>query len=187
MFVAEVLRALPTPNMVSSTCASCLAQNSISDIQSSSVSVACHGTDCYVLGGIAYVEEVACLTMSNVEAVDSVIIASGSNSRASGAVIAVGASNCSLVSGIRSMQSKVSSVGNISQALGGVLSFLSGAVSVEKCVFSQSVVECSGEGCSAMGGFVSAVSTLIYNANYNNFVNLESSSFSFGTVTCSGN
>jgi hypothetical protein len=187
VYVTEVLRALPTPNLVSSTCASCLAHNSISDIQSSNVSVACHGTDCYVLGGIAYVEEVACLTISNVEAVDSVVLASGSNSRASGSVIAVGASNCSLVSGIRSMQSKVSSVGNISQALGGVLSFLSGAVAVEKCVFSHSAVECSGEGCSAMGGFVSAVSTLIYNANYNNFVTLDSSSFSFGSATCSGN
>ena len=96
-------------------------------------------------------------------------------------------SNCSLISEIRSVQSKVSSDGNISQALGGVLSFLSGAVAVEKCFFSQSVVECSGDACSAMGGFVSAVSTLIYNENYNNFVTLDHSSFSFGTASCSGN
>jgi CRP-like cAMP-binding protein len=158
----------------------------LSNIESSGVSVACRGNYCFVLGGIAYFEEAYCLSVSNVQANHSAVSSSGTSSQAVGSLFGFGASNSSFFTSIQSLQSIVSSDGDYSQAIGGALSVLSGNVSLSDCVFSRSTVRCAGYQCSALGGFVSAVSTLIYNANYNNQITIVSSLFAFGSVTCSG-
>jgi hypothetical protein len=182
-YVLRMIKSPSTPQ-TSATCHN--TRNLLSGIQSMGLSVACTGQNCFILGGIAYFEEVFCLTVTNVEASYSTVSAVGSNSIAAGAIFGIGGSNCSLFSGIRSSRSQISSDGYLSQALGGAVAVLSGNVSMTDCTFSQSSVRCSGEGCSAMGGFVSAISTLIHNSMYNNLLSIDSSSFTFGTAACFG-
>lgn len=183
LFKLEQTSQLP---VAAQACSTCLADNLFSGIQSIGLFMQCEGEDCYVLGGIAYFEEVFCFTMAKVQVIDSVVTANGGNSKASGAVVGIAASNCSVFSGIDSTLSKLSAIGKSCQALGGVLSLLSGSVMVVNCSFSQSIAQCSGIGCAAMGGFISAISTLVYNSNYNNFLTIDSSTFAFGAASCAG-
>jgi CRP-like cAMP-binding protein len=161
-------------------------QNVLSDIHSSSLFVTCNGKNCYILGGMAYFEEVLCFKVANAQVFYTIVSAIGHSSIASGAIFGIAASNFSIFSGIRSVQSNISADGSLSQALGGFLSVLSGSISLTNCTLLQSAVRCLGQSCSASGGFLSALSTLIYNSNYNNLVTIEFCSLNFGTVTCHG-
>lgn len=158
----------------------------LSDIHSINVSVACVGESCFVLGGIVYFEEVFCLAVNNVTAFYSFLSSKGNNSKAAGALIGIGASNGSVLTGILSVQTTVLSDGEFGQAFGGAVSILSGKVSIKGSTFAQSTVRCFGYKCAASGGFVSLVSTLIYNPSYITQISIDYSRFSFGNVSCAG-
>jgi hypothetical protein len=162
------------------------AGTSLSDIHSINVSVACVGESCFVLGGIVYFEEVFCLAVNNVTSFNLLLSSKGNNSRAAGSLIGIGASNGSVLTGIISVQSTVLSDGDFGQAFGGAISILSGKVSIKSSTFAQSAVQCSGYKCAASGGFLSLVSTLIYNPFYRNQISIDNSRFSFGNVSCAG-
>jgi hypothetical protein len=162
-------------------------KTSIFDVFSANIYLICYGEDCTVLGGFGYVEEALCFSIGNVNAFNSTISSVGNNSKAGGAFFSMGASNSTIFFGIRATNSSVHSNGESSQALGGALAFLSGNVSMHECVFFMSTVQCFGYRCAAIGGILSAVSTLIGNLNYYNcFISAVLVHFSFGNTSCSG-
>jgi hypothetical protein len=159
---------------------------SIFDVISANLNGTCFGDDCSVLGGVGYVEKILCMSIGNIIALNSAISSFGENSQAAGSILGVGASNSSFIFGIRSSNSSVRSDGVSSQALGGALAVLSGNVSIHDCSFFQSIVHCSGYRCAALGGILSAVSTLVSSSDLKCQISLLFVRFSLGNVSCTG-